>query len=165
MRRHRDFISCLLATAAAFACFAQEAPLRNPFGDPFVRLTNGLPGCPEPEEPLFTPQELSQVAHERSQRGASCWISGQCRLPNGYLYDREIIPRVALAVRAAGGLEDTSVWAIGQRRHVRLRGCVRTAAQSRALEALVLQLDDVQAVDNELMVGTQGPPPYRVRTP
>jgi hypothetical protein len=150
---------CLLALPA----IAQEQLLRNPFHDPFLQITNGLPGCPVPEEPVYTPDEFRQLEHERSQRGVSCWLAGRCRLPNGYLYDAEIIPRVKRAMDARSGYEHTSVWALGQRRRVWLRGCVSSAAQGAEIEAIVRHLDDVEDVQNEMMVGTQGTPPYKVR--
>jgi hypothetical protein len=150
---------CLVALPA----LAQDQLLRNPFHDPFLQITNGLPGCPVPEEPVYSPDEFRQLEHERSQRGVSCWLAGRCRLPNGYLYDAEIIPRVKRAIDARDGYEHTSVWALGQRRHVWLRGCVQSAAQGAEIEAIVRHLDDVEDVLNELMVGTQGVPPYNVR--
>jgi hypothetical protein len=40
---------------------------------------------------------------------------------------------------------------------------VQSAAQGAEIEAIVRHLDDVEDVLNELMVGTQGTPPYAVR--
>ena len=37
---------------------------------------------------------MRKEAHVRAQHGGSCYRSGRCRLPNSYLYDKEIIPRV-----------------------------------------------------------------------
>jgi hypothetical protein len=155
--------AALALCLAALPALAQDQLLRNPFHDPFLQITNGLPGCPVPEEPVYSPDEFRQLEHERSQRGVSCWLAGRCRLPNGYLYDAEIIPRVKRAIDARDGYEHTSVWALGQRRHVWLRGCVQSAAQGAEIEAIVRHLDDVEDVLNELMVGTQGTPPYNVR--
>ena len=52
---------------------------------------------------------------------------------------------------------------LGQRRWVYLKGCVRNEKQSRELEAEVRLIDDVEAVINELMVGTSGKPRYPVQ--
>ena len=128
-----------------------------------LQVTRGLPDCPPPEVPLYTVKEFRELAHERSQRGVSCWLAGRCRLPNGYLYDAEIIPRVEIAVNERGRYGDTSVWALGQRRRVWLRGCVQTAEQAAEIEAIVRHIDDVEDVQNELMIGTQGTPRYLVR--
>ena len=159
---HRERVRPLTVAVILVAC-AAAAPAderRNVFDDPFVVLTSGLPGCPVPEGPLYSEVEARAAAHDRSQRGVSCHLAGRCRLPNAYLYDKEIVPRVA-----DGGFAGTSVWALGQRRVVWLKGCVASADQSEGLERLVRHLDDVEGVVNELMVGTRGRPPYRVASP
>jgi hypothetical protein len=166
--RLRWFPRAVVLTVAALGWSAgagAQVPLRNPFNDPQLQITTGLPACPEPEVPLFSEEAYRAQAHERSQRGVSCWLDGRCRLHNSYLYDAEIVPRVRKAVLAQGHLADTSVWALGQRRHVWLKGCVRDAAQLKALEALVAAVDDVEAVHLELMVGAATAPPYTVRRP
>jgi hypothetical protein len=157
--------AAVLAAALLMLPAAADEPRRNPFNDPFLQLTDGLPACPMPEAPLYTDDELRQLAHERSQRGVSCWLAGRCRLMNSYLYDAEIIPRVSKAVLADGRFAQTSVWALGQRRFVWLKGCVSNAEQAKGLEALVRNIDDVEGVRNELMIGTQGVPPYAVHKP
>jgi hypothetical protein len=130
----------------------------NVFDDPFQRLTHGLAGCPVPAGPLLTHDESIAEAHGRSQRGVSCFLDGRCRLPNSYLYDKEIMPRVEIAVRASGSFDaDMSVWALGQRRQVWLKGCVSTPEQARELEQLVRRIDDVEGILVELTVGMHGP--------
>ena len=101
---------------------------------------------------MITEAEMRAQAHSRAERGTSCFLSGRCRLPNSYLYDKEIIPRVKKAILADGRFADTSVWAEGRRRWVWLKGCVRRKDQSVALEQLVRGLDDVEAVIDELVV-------------
>jgi len=76
------------------------------------------------------------------------------------LYDAEIVPRVEIAVNERARFTDTSVWALSQRRRVWLRGCVQTVEQAKEIEAVVRHIDDVEDVQNELMVGIQGIPPY-----
>lgn len=153
-----------LALLALLPAWAQ-APARNPFGDPFIAVTSGLPGCPVPEEPVYTEEEYRAEAHDRSQRGVSCWMAGRCRLHNAYLYDSEIVPRVKLAIESTRRYAGTSIWALGQRRVVWLKGCVATAEQAAQLERIVGGIDDVEGVRNELMVGTGGRPPYRTARP
>jgi hypothetical protein len=153
------------AAAASPSSPASSAERRNWFDDPFVQATKGLPGCPVPEPPLLTEAERQHEEHWRAERGTSCYRSGRCRLPNAYLYDKEIIPRVVKAIDAAGTFEDTSVWVEGQRRWVWLKGCVSTREQADELERLVRLIDDVEAVIPQLMVGTSIPgkvPPYRL---
>jgi hypothetical protein len=183
-RLHALACASALAAAGAFAQGPASAPApappaasaspldvpvppderRNWFNDPFLRATSGLAGCPAPRGPLMTQAEARAEAHGRVERGTSCYRSGRCRLPNAYLYDAEIAPRVVLAIGAEGGFEDTSVWVEVQRRFVWLKGCVATAAQADALERLVRQIDDVEQVLPELQVGVHPPPggtPYK----
>jgi hypothetical protein len=158
----RLFIA-LLAPALVAAAVRADEPLKvNPFDDPFIAITKALPGCPEPAPPTFNEDQYRAEAHDRSQRGVSCWMAGRCRLHNAYLYDKEIVPRVAIALDTSGKFRDTSIWALGQRRYVWLKGCVATKEQAAEAERIVRNLDDVDGVQNELMVGTQGKPPYRV---
>lgn len=148
----------LAAATLAFAAAAQER--RNAFDDPFLQVTSALPGCPAPRPPGFTEEEVRREAHVRAQHGNSCYRSGRCRLPNSYLYDKEIIPRVQQHIRLDGRFGDTSVWILGERRLVTLMGCVRTKEQAEQMERAVLLVDDVMGVVNHLMVGTQDKPRY-----
>lgn len=154
-----------LAAAVGLGGNASADERRNVFDDPFIAVTTGLPGCPVPEGPLYTEAEAREAAHDRSQRGVSCHLAGRCRLPNAYLYDKEIVPRVRIAIEADGRFAKTSVWALGQRRVVWLKGCVASADDAISLERIVRHLDDVEGVVNELMVGTAGKPPYAVAKP
>ncbi|MFI4932962.1 MAG: BON domain-containing protein [Burkholderiales bacterium] len=156
--------ACALATAALAANAADEAAgeRRNWFDDPFVQVTAAMPACPVPDPPLLTEEQMRREAHYRAERGTSCFQAGRCRLPNAYLYDKEIAPRVAKAITVDGRFADTSVWIEGQRRWVWLKGCVARAEQKQQLEQLVRAIDDVEAVIEQLQVGTAAsPPPYR----
>jgi len=135
---------------------------RNYFDDPFVQATDGLPGCPVPEGPLITLQEMRAQAHGRVDRGTTCFRSGRCRLPNAYQYDRELVPRVRLRIASDERYAGSSVWLTGQRRWIYLQGCVATQADADAMERAVREVDDVEAVIPELMIGTSGVPRYRV---
>ncbi|MEP6502976.1 MAG: BON domain-containing protein [Betaproteobacteria bacterium] len=168
--RCRAGLLCIALLLGAPYVQAQAAPgeRRNWFGDPFVQATRGLPGCPMPDAPLLTEAEMQHETHWRAERGTSCWRSGRCRLPNAYLYDAEIAPRVVKAIAAAGTFDDTSVWVESQRRWVWLKGCVSTPAQAAALERMVRLIDDVEAVIPQLIVGTTMPPgvpTYRLPPP
>jgi hypothetical protein len=159
------------AASAASAVSAASTPAperRNWFDDPFLQATRGLPACPVPEGPLLTEPEMQKEAHYRAERGTSCFRSGRCRLPNAYLYDKEIAPRVLKTIDAAGQFENTSLWVQVQRRWVWLEGCVSTPEQAAELERIVRLIDDVEAVIPQLVVGTAlpaGTPPYRLAAP
>lgn len=139
---------------------AQER--RNVFDDPFLQVTSALPGCPAPRPPGYTEEEARKEAHVRSHHGTSCWRSGRCRLPNSYLYDKEILPRVQQYLRLDGRFGDTSVWVLGERRIVTLMGCVKTKDQAEQMEKAVMLVDDVMGVVNDLQVGTSARPRYPV---
>jgi hypothetical protein len=155
------FALAFLALPAVNA-LAQAEPRTNHFNDPFLQATRGIADCAVPEGPLYTAQEVRDVAHVRAQHGGSCYRVGRCRLPNSYLYDAEIIPRVCTYIQEDGRFAATSVWLLGERRIVTLMGCVQSAEQSQALEKAVLLVDDVMGVVNFLMVGTKGKPPYKL---
>lgn len=155
---HRFLLPSLLLACAAAG--AQER--RNAFDDPFLPVTSALRGCPPPRPPGYTEEEVRQEAHVRSQHGTSCYRAGRCRLPNSYLYDKEIIPRVQQYIRMDGRFDDTSVWVLGERRIVTLMGCVRTKEQGERMEKAVMLVDDVMGVVNQLMVGTRDKPKYAV---
>lgn len=133
----------------------------NPFNDPFVQVTAAVASCPVPAPPAYDEQEFRDAAHERAQRGTSCWLDGRCRLHNAYLYDAEIIPRVVKAIEHDGGFRNTSLWLLGQRRQVTLMGCVQSQDQARRLKRLAARIDDVEHVVNHLIVGKPlGRAPY-----
>ena len=140
------------STADAQTPYVVAEAIKNVFDDPFVQITTGIRNCPTPEGPGYTTQEARLQAHYRAERGTSCYRDGRCRLPNAYLYDKEIMPRVEKAILIDGRFSATSVWAEGQRRWVTLKGCVSSSEESAALEKLVRNLDDVESVVNELKV-------------
>nr|WP_310046337.1 BON domain-containing protein [Acidovorax delafieldii] len=144
----------LCAAGVAAQAPADGSPRTNAFNDPFVQVTHAIDQCPVPEGPLYTEAEVRELAHVRSQHGGSCHRVGRCRLPNSYLYDAEIIPRVQRYIQQDGRFDDTSVWVLGERRLVTLKGCVQSQAQSEALEKAVWLVDDVMGVINLLQVGT-----------
>jgi len=142
-----------------------DEPRTNAFDDPFVQATHALAACPVAEGPLVTAAEARAQTHGRAERGTTCHYWGRCRLPNAYLYDKEIVPRVVRFITLDDRFASSTIWVLGQRRWVYLKGCVASAEQASELEREVRLIDDVEAVINELMVGTAGKPPYAVARP
>jgi hypothetical protein len=161
--RAATVIATLLASSAALA--QGEEPRTNAFDDPFLQATQAIAACPPAEPPLVTAAEAHAQSHGRAERGTTCYYHGRCRLPNAYLYDKEIAPRVVRFIQLDERFANSTIWVLGQRRWVYLKGCVASAEQARALESEVRLIDDVEAVINELMVGTDGKPPYAVARP
>jgi hypothetical protein len=153
-------LALLTLLLAAGAAHAQK--VGNLFGDPFVQVTSAIADCPVPRGPYITEEQARVQQHVRSQHGGSCYRVGRCRLPNSYLYDAEIIPRVQTYIREDGRFNDTSLWVLGERRIVTVMGCVRTKEQAMELERTLTLVDDVLNVVPMLMIGTQGKPPYHV---
>jgi BON domain len=148
----KDLIILLLIALSLPTSALPAGERANYFDDPFLQVTNAIPDCPKQDGPLISPSEMRAEAHERAERGTRCFQSGRCRLPNSYLYDKEIIPRVKEAITADGRFSETSIWVEGKRRWVWLKGCVRKRAESVALEQLVRSIDDVEHVINLLVV-------------
>ena len=145
-------LCAVLAPILAWAGEPDDEAAFNRFNDPFVQVTSGLADCPKQEGPRITRAQMQSESHGRAERGTSCFRSGRCRLPNAYLYGREIIPRVKQAIEGDGRFANTSLWVEGQRRWVWLKGCVASDAQSVEIERLVRNIDDVEAVINQLTV-------------
>ena len=85
-------LCAVLAPILAWAGEPDDEAAFNRFNDPFVQVTSGLADCPKQEGPRITGAQMQSESHGRAERGTSCFRSGRCRLPNAYLYDREIIP-------------------------------------------------------------------------
>ena len=149
------WLFCALVSLFSVSAGAQQDDRANYFNDPFLQVTDAIPSCPKQEQPKLTAAERQAETHWRAERGTSCYQSGRCRLPNAYLYDAEIIPRVKKAILADARFANTSLWVEGQRRWVWLRGCVASQEQAMQLEQLVRNIDDVEAVINLL---TTAPP-------
>ncbi|HEY1229543.1 MAG TPA: BON domain-containing protein [Ramlibacter sp.] len=150
--RRRVLLTLALAGAPVFA---QQAT--NAFDDPFLRATSAIANCPVPAGPLYTPEQVREQAHVRAQSGTSCYYSGRCRLPNAYLYDKEIAPRVVQFLNRDERLAESSVWIIVRGRHVVLQGCVRSKEQAETMERSVGLIDDVVGVVPQLSVPGEAP--------
>src|SRR5215831_6566998 len=149
----------LFAAIAAFAsatalCGAAAEEQRTYQLDPFAQATGGYIGCPVVKPPVLTEEEMRSTAHQRVERGTSCCLAGTCECGGAYKRDPEINERVIAAIRGDSRLGDTSIWVTTTRKFVTLQGCVRNAAQKRALEQLVRRQPDVAIVWNETTVGT-----------
>jgi hypothetical protein len=123
--------------------------------DPFAQATAGYASCPAAKPPVLTEQEMRVTAHQRAERGTSCCLAGTCECGGAYKRDPEINARVVEALEGDARFRNTTLWVTTTRKFVTLQGCVRSAAQSRALERFVKRLPDVQIVWNETTVGVK----------
>ncbi|HEU0202940.1 MAG TPA: BON domain-containing protein [Burkholderiaceae bacterium] len=155
-------LALLVATAPAYTADPEER--RNWFNDPFAAATSGFAGCPVPEGPLLSRDEMRREGHARVERGTTCWLAKQCDAPNAYRDDPAINAAVVEAITKDSRLRSASIWVTTQRRFVTLQGCVRDAAQRDALIRRVQAVPRVQYVIDELWVGSvraKARPPYR----
>ena len=120
--------------------------------DPFAQATSGLPDCPAQSPPLLTEQEARAESHVRVERGTRCAMEGTCEPGGAYRHDPELNERVRALIAADRRFTDTSVWLTTSRRWVTLRGCVRSRAQRRALNAAVAKAPGVERVFDELKI-------------
>jgi hypothetical protein len=144
----RTASTLVVALSLAAPCIGAEtepALLLNPFGDPFVQATAGRP-CPPPRGPAYSEAARRAEAHQRIERGTSCWLAGRCAEPNAYRYDAANAAAAVAALRAEPSLASSAVWVTAQRRFVFLEGCVADAAQAADAEAAVKVLPDVEQV-------------------
>ena len=142
-----------VTVAVTLTCFVQAQEPRTYQLDPFAQATVGYPACPAAKPPVLSEQEMRIQAHERAERGTSCCLAGTCECGGAYKRDPEINARVAQAIRNDARMRNTGIWVTTVRKFVTLQGCVRSAAQKRALEGLVSRVPDVAIVWNEVTVG------------
>jgi BON domain len=144
MKNH--FVFQLALTAALMfgdsVARTDDEVLTNHFNDPFLQVTDAVPTCEKQVGPRISIAQMRAESRCRAERGTGCFR----------LYDAEIIPRVKQAILADGRFANTSIAVEGQRRWVWLRGCVASEAQIAALEQLVRNIDDVEAVIAQLKV-------------
>jgi hypothetical protein len=150
--RHGILIALIFSFAIGSS--AAEEPRRYQL-DPFAQATSGYSACAAVAPPVLTEEEMRASAHSRAERGTSCCLAGTCECGGAYKRDPEINARVVEAIRNDARFRNTSVWVTTTRKFVTLQGCVRSAAQKKALERFVKALPDVQIVWNETTVGVK----------
>lgn len=122
-------------------------PPGNPYDDPPpLRATNGLAGCPTPSIRVLGPEEARREAHQRVERGTSCWLAGQCEAGGDYKDDGVVNARVAAAIAADGRFVRTSIWVETLRKFVTLKGCLGNATEGPLLVAVARSVPGVKLV-------------------
>jgi hypothetical protein len=156
----------ILAMLSNGAPNAADSPSRkNWFGDPFFQARNGMPECPLPLGPLLTEAEMKSESHSRVERGTSCWIAGECKQPNAYLYDAAIARAIQERLDKSAEFGDASLWITVKRRLVWVEGCMADARRVAELEVLIQSVPDVERVIVDVMPDVSGKPPYPTLDP
>jgi osmotically-inducible protein OsmY len=121
--------------------------------DPFAQATAGMAACPAATPRVYTPEQMRTEAHVRVERGTRCALEGTCEPGGAYARDAEINEHVRAAIAADKRFANTSIWVTTSRKWVTLEGCVRSAAQRKALARAVSKQPAVERVFSELRVG------------
>ena len=149
--------SILIATAIASSAAVAADERRNWFETPFSQALDGAPYCPPPEGPLLTESEMRAQAHGRIERGTSCWLAKKCEDSNVFRRDPEVQSRVIAALRAEPKFAASSVWVTTERRWITVQGCLASAPLRASLIETVKNVNGVEAVFDELVVGRAKP--------
>jgi hypothetical protein len=150
--RRRAALAALALALTACACALARADDKVQL-DPFARATQGFAACPEQPPPLLSPEQARVESHVRVERGLRCAMEGKCEPGGAYKRDPELNERVRALIARDPRFADTSVWVTTSRKWVTLQGCARSAAQRKALVALVAKQQDVERVFDELTSG------------
>ena len=140
-----------LSVMAALACALAHAEELVQL-DPFAQATAGDPQCPTVNARLVTKEEAQTQAHARVERGTRCAMEGTCEPGGAYRRDPEINDAVRAAIAADKRFANTTVYVTTSRKWVTLEGCVRSAAQRKALAAFVGKQPRVEQVFDSLRV-------------
>lgn len=151
-----------LLTLSGMMSPAHGETLKNWFNDPFIAVRSAVPDCPLPLGPLVSEEEMRKESHWRTERGASCWLAGQCQKPNAYLYDAQIARSVQAHFSGAPSFaRNSSLWLTFQRRFVWVEGCsADQSVDAAALEAFVRAEPDVERVIVNLRAPGASKAPY-----
>ena len=156
----RTSLLVAIAIAIALVAVARSAELDNPYDDPQpLQATRGIARCPVPKPRSLTPEQARREAHQRIERGTSCWLAGQCEPGGDYKHDAETNAHVAAAIANDPRFANTSLWVETLRKFVTIKGCLADAQQGRELEAMVKAIAGVKLVWQEAVVASHGVPP------
>jgi hypothetical protein len=146
----------VLGVIATAASVHATEPLANHYNDPFRQVSSAIAACPTPRGPLMTLAEANAEAHQRIERGTTCFQAGKCKTPNAYQYDPQIAKHAAIALERAlqssPELRRSSVWITVQRRFIFVQGCVSNARHVKRLENVLRALPDVQYVSADMAI-------------
>jgi len=143
-RYYRPLLTLLLGLGCSQALPAER---HNWFNEPIVQLSSDLPDCPAPDGPLLTEEQMRAQAHDRIERGTTCYLAHECRYANAYSYDPEIAEAARQRLQDKPPLRGSTLWLTAQRRFVRLEGCAASKQQLDYLARTLRNLPDVQEVE------------------
>jgi hypothetical protein len=152
----------LLLLGANHAFAAENDELGNWFNDPYFQVRSAVSDCPQPLGPFLTRADANSEGHYRVERGTSCYLAGECKKPNAYLYDADIATAVREAFNDPALLSDSTIWITVKRRFVWIEGCRAMNQSLGDLEARIRAIPDVQLVLVNVWSKEKPKPPYSV---
>ena len=145
--------AALLIVTVLHGAITHSAEPDNPYNDPPpLQATHAITPCPAPKVRILTPEQARREAHQRVERGTSCWLAGQCEAGGDYKHDGETNARVVAAISNDRRFANSSLWVETLRKFVTIKGCIADAKQGRDLEAMVKAIDGVKLVWQEAVV-------------
>jgi osmotically-inducible protein OsmY len=155
----RCSIDIVAVIAMSWPMIASAAEPDNYYSDPApLQATHGISDCAAPAVRVLSPEDARREAHQRVERGTSCWLAGTCEPGGDYKNDAVVNARVADAIANDARFANTSIWVETLRKFVTLKGCVADDTQSRELESLVRSVTGVKLVWQEAKVKSPPPP-------
>jgi len=140
----------LLAAAGMSLAHVDDGALLNRGGDPFLQVSSALPGCPEPAGPRVSEAEWMRESHHRIEHGNHCWLEGRCRLPNAYLYDKDVAESLQRRLRTLNtqlpAWRHSSLWITVSARWIKVQGCVAADFPSAAFFSALGEVADAERV-------------------
>lgn len=124
--------------------------LRNGVSAPFVQISQDVPDCSVPRDPLPAGAQARGQPHDRTERGNNC-----CH-PGGHATDPEIAGAAQRRLRNDPRLRDSTLWISVQDHVIALQGCAASARQIDYVAEVLRQLPDVQHVTVDVAVRRPG---------
>lgn len=128
----------------------------NWFNDPVLQLSADHPTCPAPDGPLLTEAQMREQAHDRIERGNSCYLSQKCSHASAYAYDKEIAQAARQRLQHDAKLKGSTLWLTVQRRFITLEGCARSRQQVEEIHRVLSKLPNVQHVNTDAVSTRHG---------
>jgi BON domain len=142
----RPIVLSIVLAAGAIGHAAHAADDDYYQDPPPVAATRGIAHCPPPQVRRLTPDQARREAHQRVERGTSCWLAGTCEPGGDYKDDDKVNARVAAALAADARLVTSSLWVETLRKFVTVKGCLADRQQGPVAEALARAVPGVKLV-------------------
>jgi hypothetical protein len=143
----------VVIASIALAGVASASDDDNYYQDPPpLAATHGIADCPPPVVRKLTPEQARREAHQRVERGTSCFLAGTCEAGGDYKDDDRVNADVVAALAGDPRMTHSSLWVETLRKFVTVKGCLADEAQGPIAEALARAVPKVKLVWMEAKV-------------